>query len=286
MRATCRIAIGASTCRSGKSLAAAGAPRLRNRRRGAGSRRARQPGSTASTGASSRQSERGARRGAIGIQRHRVGERMADEARIDAMPRIDRRLHRKQAEHAVGARADRARAFLAPGPDRRADVMHRADARVLEPAFEAEVEVGRVDADEDIRAATRAGAGAASRRSAQQARQVRQHFGQAHHREFGGVVPGIQSGRAHARRRRRRRIPRRESARAAPSIRPAPSRSPEASPATSAIRIAVVHGHRSSGRSPLLDEIQHRAHVVAVAGQLGQLHARLGESAPDTYSAR
>jgi hypothetical protein len=31
---------------------------------------------------------------------------MTDEARVDAVPRIDRRLHREQAQHAVGAAAD------------------------------------------------------------------------------------------------------------------------------------------------------------------------------------
>ena len=32
----------------------------------------------------------------------------------------------------------------------------------------------------------------------EQARQVSQHFGQAHHREFAGVVPGVHAGRAHS----------------------------------------------------------------------------------------
>ncbi len=38
----------------------------------------------------------------------------------------------------------------APGPYRRADEMHRADAALFNRAFEAEIEIRRVDADEKL----------------------------------------------------------------------------------------------------------------------------------------
>ena len=68
--------------------------------------------------------------GGLEVADHReaVGQRMADEACVDAVPGVDRRFHREQPQHAVGAVADLFRALLAPGPDRGADVVHGADA--------------------------------------------------------------------------------------------------------------------------------------------------------------
>ena len=94
---------------------------------------------------------------------------MADEAGIDTMPRIDRRLHRKQAQHAIGAAADLLGALLAPGPDRRADVVHGAQAGLLQALLHAEIEVRRVDADDHRRRRLRADA----RRSALRSRSRR-----------------------------------------------------------------------------------------------------------------
>jgi len=90
-------------------------------------------------------------RNALLLAEELTGERVANETRIDAMLRIDRWFHREQAQHAVGAAADFRRALRAPRPHRRAHVMHGADAALLEPAFDAKVEVGCVDADERIR---------------------------------------------------------------------------------------------------------------------------------------
>ncbi len=91
----------------------------------------RLPGRSASTGTSSRKAERGARRRLRGLERERVGERMADEHGVDAVPGVDRRFERKQAKHQIGAAADLRGAFRAPGPDRWADVVNGADARRL-----------------------------------------------------------------------------------------------------------------------------------------------------------
>jgi len=140
--------------------------------------------------------ERVARGSAIRLQRDRVGQRMADEHGIDPVARVDRRLHREQAEHAICAGGDLRRARFAPGPHRRAHVVHGAYAALLEPAFDAEVEVGRVDADEDVGLPVQH---ALAKRPAQlqETGQVGQHFGQAHHRQFARIEPGVHAGRAH-----------------------------------------------------------------------------------------
>ena len=74
--------------------------------------------------------------------------------------------------------------------------MHGADAALLEPLLDAEIEIGRIDADEHVRL-PRQQALAQLAPQPQQPRQVAQHFGQAHHREFAGVVPRIQARGAH-----------------------------------------------------------------------------------------
>ena len=52
-------------------------------------------------------------------------------AGINAVPRIDRRLHREQAQHAIRTLSDLLRPILAPGPDRGTDVVDGAYARLL-----------------------------------------------------------------------------------------------------------------------------------------------------------
>ncbi|KAG1444354.1 hypothetical protein G6F57_017837 [Rhizopus arrhizus] len=132
-----------------------------------------------------RQAKRGARLLAVALQRNVVGHRVADKTRIDAVPGVDRRFHREQAQHQVGAVADLFGALLAPGPDRGADVVHGAHATLLEPALDAKVEVGGVDADEHIRLPFQCTL-AERRAQLQQSWQVAQYFGQPHHRQFAG----------------------------------------------------------------------------------------------------
>src|SRR3546814_12957373 len=76
---------------------------------------------------------------------------VADETSVDAVTGLDLRLHREQAQHAVGAAPDLRRPRFAPGPDRRTHVVHGAHAATLEPALQAEVEIRRIDADEHVR---------------------------------------------------------------------------------------------------------------------------------------
>src|SRR5476651_1729198 len=76
---------------------------------------------------------------------------MADIGYRDACLAVDLALERKQYEHVGYGSRNSAQARAAPGPDGRADVMHGGHARSLEAILEIEVEVGRVDPDEQLR---------------------------------------------------------------------------------------------------------------------------------------
>ena len=148
--------------------------------------------------------------------------------------RVDLRLERKDAQHEVGRAADLVDPLAAPGPDRRADEMDRLHSRGLELDLDAEVEVGRVDADEGI------GPGgeqaldepAADR---QDLAQVAEHLGIAAHRELVVRPPGGKAAARPCAGRRSLRRRARASARAGwpaaspragrPRPRPRPSRS-------------------------------------------------------------
>ena len=65
----------------------------------------------------------------IRIERHRIGERMPHEAHRDARFLVERLFEREEHQHAVDRIRDRVDAVGAPGPDRRAHVVHRGDAR-------------------------------------------------------------------------------------------------------------------------------------------------------------
>src|SRR2546427_507404 len=58
-------------------------------------------------------------------------------------------LEGKDAQHMVGRTPDFLDAIGTPGPDRRADEMHGLDARSPQVGFQAQVEVGRIDADKN-----------------------------------------------------------------------------------------------------------------------------------------
>ena len=76
--------------------------------------------------------------------------------------------------------------------------MHGADAACFKPLLDPEIEIRRIDANEHVRLPVEH-ALAEPLAQIQQARQVGQHFGQTHHREFVGIVPSGQSRLAHAR---------------------------------------------------------------------------------------
>ena len=159
---------------------------------------ARLPGSTATTGPESGKSERAPRRSAVRFERQLVGERVADEDRAQAGGVVDAALERQQAQHEVEEARHARRAPAPPGPDLRAHVLHRPQARGMQRGREAEVELGRVDADEDVRTAFEQCA-ADARAQRQQARQVVQDLEQSHHGEFLGVGEALAAGGLHAR---------------------------------------------------------------------------------------
>ncbi len=145
-----------------------------------------------------RQSERAPRRGAVRFERQLVGERMADEDRAQACGVVHAALERQQAQHEVEEARHARRAPAPPGPDLRAHVLHRPQARRMQRRREAEVELGRVDPDEDIRTAFEQRA-ADPRAQRQQARQVMQDLEQSHHGELLGIGEALAAGGLHAR---------------------------------------------------------------------------------------
>ena len=76
---------------------------------------------------------------------------MADIAHRHAGGLIERLLERIHHQDAVDRARNAPHAPAAPGPDRGAHIVDGGDAGVLELAFEPEVEIGRIDADEEIR---------------------------------------------------------------------------------------------------------------------------------------
>ena len=68
------------------------------------------------------------------------------------MAGIEIGLERQQAQHLVDRARDFPDATLAPCPHGRTDVVDRAHAAVVQIAFDAEIEIRRVDAYEDVRA--------------------------------------------------------------------------------------------------------------------------------------
>ena len=125
-----------------------------------------------------------------------VGQRVAYVVGRYAVSFVERGFEGKQAQHPVDGPCDLVHAPLAPCPDRRADVVRRADACAPQLDLQAQVEIGRVDADEHVR---RIFAQASQQAAPQlhQAGQVGQHFEQSHDGQLGGVEPGFHSGRFH-----------------------------------------------------------------------------------------
>ena len=143
----------------------------------------RLPGSRATTDASSGNCQRAACAAPVGLQRHLVRQRMTDEFGPDRVARVERRLEGQQAQHQVAGARDATDPPLAPRPDLRAHVLHGLDARRAQPRAQAEVELGRVDTDEDVGPPGREFAAQAAAQP-QQPRQVPEHFRKAHDREF------------------------------------------------------------------------------------------------------
>ena len=132
------------------------------------------------------QAERCPRRIAIRTHRELIRERMTDEPRRDAMPFVESRLERQQAEDAVTGLADAAHPALPPSPDLRADILDRSDPPRFHPRSEPEVELRCIDTDEHIGTQLRQ-FGDQPATQLQEPRQMPQHLGEPHDGELLGV---------------------------------------------------------------------------------------------------
>ena len=92
---------------------------------------------------------------AIDLQRNLIGQRMADERRLHAVPRIELRLEGQQAQHQVNRLADGPHPPLPPGPHLRTHVLNRTQAFVLQLLCQPEIELRSIDADEHVRPVAR-----------------------------------------------------------------------------------------------------------------------------------
>ena len=96
------------------------------------------------------QAQAGAGGCAVRLQRNHARQRVAHVGGGNAVACQQLGLEREDAQHMVGCAADLLDALGAPGPDGRADEMHGLDARSAQIHFQAQVEVGRIDADEHV----------------------------------------------------------------------------------------------------------------------------------------
>ena len=94
--------------------------------------------------------EAGAHVGPGPRRRHHVEERMADPLDRHAGITIDALLEFEDHQDAVGDAAHRLHAPRTPGPELRADVVDDRHPELAQGAGEREVEVGKIDGDEDV----------------------------------------------------------------------------------------------------------------------------------------
>ena len=79
-----------------------------------------------------------------------VDERVSDELHRDAGAFVDLDLERKDRQHLVGKRLQRADAARAPRPQLRADVVDHRDPERVDRGGEPKIEVGEIDRDKDV----------------------------------------------------------------------------------------------------------------------------------------
>ena len=135
---------------------------------------------------------------AVGLERNHVSQRMADVGDRNAGLLVERRFHRKQGQDTRYGAPDLLDPAATPGPDRRADVVDGTDSSLLEVGFEPEVEVGSIDADEDIRLQVEKALLQLAANAGDLAR-VLQRIDVAHHRELVHGPPGVETLRLHGR---------------------------------------------------------------------------------------
>ena len=138
------------------------------------------------------------RRSARWFERNRVGERMADVGGRHAVLGIQGRFERKDAQHVIDRLMDLLDALGSPRPDRGADEVHGANPLGLEACFEVEIEIGCVDADEQVGRIGQQALGKLAT-DARDLAIVAQHFHIATHRQLVVRPPGFEPLRGHLR---------------------------------------------------------------------------------------
>ena len=108
------------------------------------------PGQQRENGQVARQRQLVPHRSLARFQWNDVGQRMPDKGHRNIFLLVERRFHREERQQAVDGAPDLLDPPAAPGPDRWTDVMDVLDPGIVEFHFEAEIEAGRADADEDI----------------------------------------------------------------------------------------------------------------------------------------
>ena len=127
---------------------------------------------------------------------HAVQERMAHEAGLIAVSRVQFRLKGQDHGHAVCQAADAVHPLLAPGPDLRADIVQNRNAQFFGEAGQQEIEVRIVDENEQLRPP---GPHPRGQRTSgpQDVGQPAQDLHQAHDREPGRIGQQFHAGAGH-----------------------------------------------------------------------------------------
>ena len=139
-----------------------------------------------------------ARGGRVGRRLNFVRQGMADEIGPHAAAGVMRRLERKQTQHLLDRAPNALDATCTPRPDGGADHVHGVQAAFAQALLQAQVEIGRVDADHRI-GLRRDDLVDQPRTQPEQSRQRRQNLGQAHQRQLLDAAQAATACRLHAR---------------------------------------------------------------------------------------
>src|SRR6516165_2844272 len=123
---------------------------------------------------------------------------MADEIRPDSALAVERLFEGKDHDHAIDVFANQLDAVLLPRPELRAHKVDDRDAERMEFAGKAKVDVGEVDEDGDVWPAVADGL-AQLAELAVDARQVQDHFRDAHDGHVFRANDAVEAGSNHAR---------------------------------------------------------------------------------------
>jgi hypothetical protein len=144
------------------------------------------------------QAERLAGGAPVGVRRKLVGQRVADERCRNTVALQELRLEGQQAEHVIASGPQHLDPARAPGPDGRRHVVHGTQTCPPGALLHAQVEVGRVDADVQVRRVRGQPPLEAPHHPAD-TRQVPDHLGKPHDRELLAGRPGLAAGGLHGR---------------------------------------------------------------------------------------